>query len=356
MENNSAEMCESSGSLMEDDVFMIGTHIIGGLDSSAMLGSFPDFHRGDLVITDRLWTGNDFTDGQQLTEQYHIEEAYHQVMGIQQISGSPPQYELLGNNIDPNCRSKLSSAFRDYRKEPTKEVQLCLAPAVKQKSLKRCFDFLRRTYKNSRDKSSWKANDELVEESYAFTHKLAERNRRTKLSQQFLALRSLVPHSPKKVDKISTLTNAISQLNQQKLRIEELEQQNQSLTSALRENSMSEACSSLSYGCAADSTRDALMQCICEEADVLVEKTSIPDEVIIEVTLKRIASNCTHMDAIATVDKCLREMELKVVRIQWRELGSANQLIEGTIRRETKGERWEMRQIKTAVKRALTGN
>ncbi|GLJ07229.1 hypothetical protein SUGI_0062230 [Cryptomeria japonica] len=351
MEKNFAHACESFCSLMEDDIF------IGCVDYSAMLGNSPDFHREGLVITDRLWTGNDFTDGaQQLPEQYHIDEVYHQVMDIPQTSTSSLHYELLGNNLDPHCKSKLNSAFRNYRKESTKEVQLYLVPAVGQKSVKRCFDFLRRTYKNSRDKSSWEANDGLVEESYAFTHKLAERNRRTKLTQQFLALRSLVPHNSKKVDKSSTLSNAIMELNRQKLRIQELEQQNQSLTNAVRENSMSEACSSLSYGCAANSRRDAFMHCICEEVDVLVEKTSIPDEAIIEVTLKKVASNCPHMDAIATVDKCLRKMELKVVRIQWRELGSANQLIEGTIRRKAKGERWESRQIKSAVKHALTGS
>ncbi|GLJ07228.1 hypothetical protein SUGI_0062220 [Cryptomeria japonica] len=342
---------------MEDDIFMTRADIVGGLDNSAMLGNFPDYHREDLVITDRPWTDKDFPDWQPLPEQYHIDEAYPQVIDISQDSNFSLHYELLGNNIDPHCRSKLNRAFRNYRKESAKEVQLCLAPAVGQKSLKRCFDFLRRTYKNSRDKSSWEANGGLVEESYAFTHKLSERNRRNKLSQQFLALRSLVPHNPaKKVDKISTLANSISELNRQKLRIQELEQMNQSLTNALRENSMNEACSSLSYGCAADSTRDALMHFICEEADVLVEKTSIPDEAIIEVTLKKISSNCTHMDAIVRVDKCLREMEMKVVRIQWRELDSADQLIEGAIRRKTKGERWETRQIKRAVKHALTGS
>ncbi|GLJ07227.1 hypothetical protein SUGI_0062210 [Cryptomeria japonica] len=341
---------------MEDDIFMTRADIVGGLDNSAMLGNFPDYHREDLVITDRLWTDKDFPDWQPLPEQCNIDEAYPQVIDVSQASTSSLHYELLGNNIDPNCTSKLNSAFRNYRKESRKEVQLCLAPSLGQKSVKRCFDFLRRTYKNSRDKSSWAANDGLVEESYAFTHKLAERNRRTKLTQQFLALRSLVPHNPKKADQISTLTNAISELNRQKLRIEELEQQNQSLINALRKKSMSEACSSLSYDCTADSRRSALMHCICEEADVLVEKTSIPDEGIIEITLEKIASNCTHMDAIVRVDKCLREMELKVVRIQWRELGSENQLIEGTIRRKTKGERWESRQIKSAVKHALTGS
>ncbi|GLJ07230.1 hypothetical protein SUGI_0062240 [Cryptomeria japonica] len=346
-------MCESSYSFMEDDIFMVGTDINGGVDYSATMGNFPGFHRGDLVITDRLWSGNAFTDGQQLTEQYHSDEAYPQVMDIPQTSTSSHQYELVDCNLDLHGRPKLNSAFRNYKKDSKKEIHFCLASRVKQKSLKRCFNFLSRTYKNSRDRSSWEANHGTVEESYALTHKIAERNRRNKLNQQFLALRSLLPHNPK-VDKISTLTNAIFELNQQKLRIEELEQLNQSLTHALRENSISEACSS-----AADSRRDALMQCICEEADVLVEKTSIPDETIIEVSLKKIASNCTHMDIIVTVDKCLREMNLEVLRIQWRELDSSKQLIEGTISSRRKGERWEVnerKKIKAAVKSSLTAS
>ncbi|GLJ07224.1 hypothetical protein SUGI_0062150 [Cryptomeria japonica] len=337
---------------MHDDIFKTRAAIIGGVDYLAMSGNFP---REDLVITDRVWADGYSTYGQQLPEQYH-NVACHEVMGIPEISRYSLGYGLFDNNLYPHSRSKSNSAFRNYIKESTEGAQSCLAPAVKQKSVKRCFDFLRMTYQNSRDKSRWETNGGLIEESYAVAHKIAERKRRNKLSQHFLALRSLLPHNPKKVDKSSTLSNAIMELNRQKHRIEELEQLNQSLTNAVRENSMSEACSSLSYGCAVDSRRDALKHCICEEVVVLVEKTSIPDESIIEVTMKKIASNCTHMDTIVTVDKCLRDMKLEVLRIEWRELDSTSQVIEGTIRKKTKGERWETKEIKAAVKHALTGS
>ncbi|GLJ23385.1 hypothetical protein SUGI_0442460 [Cryptomeria japonica] len=69
----------------------------------------------------------------------------------------------------------------------------------------------------------------------AFDHMQAERNRRVKLKQHFSNLCSLVPKITKK-DKLSILANTTSYLQELKLRVDELEQQNQILQESVSTN------------------------------------------------------------------------------------------------------------------------
>ncbi|GLJ23381.1 hypothetical protein SUGI_0442380 [Cryptomeria japonica] len=62
----------------------------------------------------------------------------------------------------------------------------------------------------------------------AFNHMVAERNRRVKMREYFANLSSLLPKTTKK-DKYSILANTTSYLQELKLRVPELEQQNQIL-------------------------------------------------------------------------------------------------------------------------------
>ncbi|XP_057832041.2 uncharacterized protein LOC131042736 [Cryptomeria japonica] len=319
---------------MDDDIFQAAPPIIEGLDYS-VTHSFPCFEKEDLVITDYLWNG-EYVDPWLLHEEYHIPPAFddlcHQPMEIPQILSSSLR---LDDPLPPQIPLKGKSAFQKYEECSTVGVQLNSAPKINQKSIKKCIDFVDRMCKSSKRRSNWEVDDGVVDEAYAFTRMISERKRRSKLSQLFMDLSSILPHNPKKVDKISTLSKAIMELNQKKLRIGELEQQNHKLSNAIS-HYISESYSSLSNGYSAYLGKSALMACDCEEAVVIIEESSIPEEAIIQVMTKK-TSSCTHMDAIVRVVKCLREikLEVEVVRIQSREIDATNLAIEVTIRSKT---------------------
>ncbi|GLJ07218.1 hypothetical protein SUGI_0061880 [Cryptomeria japonica] len=232
-----------------------------------------------------------------------------------------------------------------------------LALEVRQKPVKRSFRFLRRNmHKSSRGRATWEANYSLSKEFYALAYMTAERNRGSKLSQHFWDLYSLPSHNTK-AGKHSLISTAIFEINELKFRIGELEQRNQTLMNSFTTN-MTQSHSSLSHGDArVSSEQDALMHCTSDEVSVIIEETHIADEAIMEVTLKKIASNSTYMELIGTILKCLREMKLEPVRVQCRNLQSTNQVIQVSIRTRTKGEGWqtfEWKKIEEGVKLVLT--
>ncbi|XP_057865889.2 uncharacterized protein LOC131073469 [Cryptomeria japonica] len=311
--------------------------------------NFPGLEGEDLVSTNNLWNG-EFIAPWLLPEQSHIPPAFdelcHQAMEIPQISSSSSL--VFDDPLHAQIALKGKSAFRKYEECSTVGDQLNSASKINQKSIKKCFDFLSRMYKSSKNRSNWEVDEGVVEEAYAFTHRISERKRRSKLSQLFMDLRSILPHNSKKVDKISTLSNAMMELNQKILLIGELEQQNDKLSNVI------------SHNIRADLGRNALMAFDCEEVVVAIEESRILEETIIQVILKK-SSTSTHMDAIARVVKCLREikLEVEVVRIQSWEIDAAKQAIEVTIRSKTEGERLEInkrKELEEMVKHALNLN
>ncbi|GLJ07221.1 hypothetical protein SUGI_0062090 [Cryptomeria japonica] len=222
---------------------------------------------GDLVGGESLWNGEYVTHGGLLPQQYDIsptiEEmySYSQSMRIPHLSSSslPVHHQLFDNMFASQDTFKVNSAFTRYKKEPGTGFQLSRKSSIKQKSIKRCFDFLRRIHENRRENSRCEVH---VEESYTSTHRIAERNRRIKLGEQFLALRSLLADNYKKGDKHSILSNAVVELNQQKLRITELEKHNKALMDEVTQH-ICEDYSSLSHGNVEDLGKHPLMSSIC---------------------------------------------------------------------------------------------
>ncbi|GLJ07222.1 hypothetical protein SUGI_0062100 [Cryptomeria japonica] len=280
---------------------------------------------GDLVGGESLWNGEYVTHGGLLPQQYDISPTIEEMYSYSQSMRIP---HLSSSSQDT---FKVNSAFTRYKKERGTGFQLSRKSSMKQKSIKRCFDFLRRIHENRRENSRWEVH---VEESYTSTHRIAERNRRIKLGEQFLALRSLLADNYKKGDKHSILSNAVVELNQQKLRITELEKHNKTLMDEVTQQ-ICEGYSSLSRGNVEDLGKHPLMSSICEEAVVVIEGSEIADEVIMNVTLKNIGPNYKYMDAIVTLVKCLKEMEVGIGRIQCRELDSRNPVIQVAIQRQT---------------------
>ncbi|GLJ23386.1 hypothetical protein SUGI_0442470 [Cryptomeria japonica] len=80
-----------------------------------------------------------------------------------------------------------------------------------------------------------KQSKSAIQNKSAIDHMLAERNRRVKLRQHFANLCSLVPKITKN-DKHSILANTTSYLQELKLRVAELEQQNQILQESVSTN------------------------------------------------------------------------------------------------------------------------
>ncbi|KAJ7556918.1 hypothetical protein O6H91_05G104400 [Diphasiastrum complanatum] len=82
-----------------------------------------------------------------------------------------------------------------------------------------------------------KRNSSLSQKAVADNHKIAERKRRRKQSQQLSALKSLIPYALKG-DKLSILQNAIAYLKHVKAKAEDLEQQSRELQSIIENKSL----------------------------------------------------------------------------------------------------------------------
>ncbi|XP_057832049.2 transcription factor MYC2 [Cryptomeria japonica] len=313
------------------------------MGSNSILYNLMEESISDSVTTESLWN-EEYVTHEISTAMEEMYTCSSQAMGNPQLSSFSLQLQqqLFDNMLAVQNTFRVSSAFTRYKKESANGFQLSQKSSMKQKSIKRCINFFRRIQANEIEKSRWVVR---VDESYASTHRMAERNRRIKLTQQFYALRSLLPHNPKKCDKHSILSNAIAQLNEQKLRIAELEQHNKTLMKEVTRH-ICEGYSSLSDGNVEDLGKHPLMASICEEAVMVIEDSEISDEATLHVTLKNVISNSMYMDAIVTLVKCLKEMRLGVARIQCQELDSRNPVIEVAIQRQTTGGGWELFQRK----------
>ncbi|GLJ23410.1 hypothetical protein SUGI_0443020 [Cryptomeria japonica] len=96
---------------------------------------------------------------------------------------------------------------------------------------KKCFRFLRKIDEDRKlaeiQRSLRVDAENRNQAKTAFHHLITERNRRARLNEHFQNLHSLLPRNCKK-DRISILSNATSYLRELKLRVCELEQQNES--------------------------------------------------------------------------------------------------------------------------------
>ena len=143
---------------------------------------------GDLVDKEGVIWNGEYATHALLPQQSHISPVVEEMHGC---SHSFDEMIVAHNTL------KVKSAFIRYNKESSNGFKLNQKSFMKLKLAKRCFAFLRRVHENEREKSRSEVDVHFMEESYASTHRIAERNKRINRSQQFMALQNILGHNPK---------------------------------------------------------------------------------------------------------------------------------------------------------------